>query len=650
MKNLTIVEQIMNSLEGAKLNKEASEKLTGYASIDKPWMKWYEKEETPITKGVNAYDYFLYETKDYDFPLLEYYGKKYTRKDIIKEVEDKIQKLTSMGVKQDDMVSFIFLNVPEAIFFWFALSKMGATANLIKFDEGPERIKYMCELTNSKFLFASEVPFIIDNVIKSVEMGNNLEQVITVPVTESMPKVAVLNMLYEDSKKESFKEKSPFATLKAMKKVYINTMAEQNKLKDKLSLQPNFIFYDEWKKAYDGKEMNTIIGGGDKTSVVMYTGGTTGGAKGVITTNDALTASAHIFKTSEMEFYPGKTSMSILPPAVSYYFNATYCLMCCGVSVNLISKFSVPEYPDLIKKHRPNVYMAGPILFKAIRESDITDLSFSTDPISGGDKLHTEEEYAYHEFSRDHGCDSWIKQGYGMTETMAGVVYSIKPALKVGSIGIPLKHCTVGIFDFVPHDEFDPNTLEEKGYNEIGEICVLSATNMKGYLGNQEATDEVVRMHKDGYKWVHTGDLGKIDEDGRLYHEGRAKRMITRSGGKIWPDNLADIIRKHPNVNDCCCVKLDDEVEREVPVAHIILKDDTRTLKEIYPEIEEIVIKNLPEIYVPKYYIQKDEFPITQGNNKVAFRVLEQEDILNADNYNIDGKVITVKNKVKKLS
>jgi len=649
MKNFKVSSKKIYKLENAKLNKDESKKLTGYATIDRPWMKWYKEEVKPLTKGVNAYDYFLHETRNYDFPLLEYYGKKYTRKDIEKEVEDKIKKLTAMGVKQGDMVSFVFLNVPEAIFFWFALSKMGAAANLIKFDESPERIKYMCELAESKFLFVSEAPFIIDNAIKSLELGNSVETVISVPITESMPKVAVLNMLLEDSKKESFKEQSPFKTLKAMKKVYAGTMEMQKEMHDKILITPKFISYDEWKKTYNGQDMNIIAGGGDKTSVVMYTGGTTGGAKGVVTTNDSLTASAHIFKTSEMEFYPGKTSMSILPPAVSYYFNATYCLMCAGVSVSLVSKFDVPEYPNLIKKYKPNVYMAGPILFKAIRESGIDDLSFSTDPISGGDKLHTEEEYAYHEFSKEHGCDSWIKQGYGMTETMAGIVYSIKPALKVGSIGIPLKHCEVAIFDFVPYDEFDPNTLEEKKYGEIGEICYTGPTVMKEYLKNPEATKAMVRRHKDGKLWVHTEDLGYMDEDGRLYHEGRAKRMITRSGGKIWPDTLANIIKQHDSIDDCCCVKLDDELEREVPVAHIILENNSPSLQEFYPELDELVKQNLPEIYVPKYYILQESFPITKGNNKVDFKVLEKEDILNTDNYNIDGRVITPKNKVKKL-
>jgi len=648
MKNFHLNKKNINELNNVKLNQEESKNLTGYATIDKPWMKWYKEEVSPLTKGVNVYDYFLYETKDYDFPLLEYYGRKYTRKDIEKEVEDKIQKLTAMGVKQGDMVSFVFLNVPEAIFFWFALSKMGATANLIKFDESPERIKYMCELAESKFLFVSEAPFIIDNTIKSLELGNNVEKVISVPITESMPKVAVLNMLLEDSKKASFKEQSPFKIVKAMKKVYASTMEMQKGMHDRIASVDKFITYDEWKNTYSGNEMNIIAGGGDKTSVVMYTGGTTGGAKGVMTTNDAFSASAHIFKTSEMEFFPGKTSMSILPPAVSYYFNATYCLMCAGVRVSLVSKFDIPEYPDLIKKYRPNVYMAGPILFKAIRESGIEDLSFSTDPISGGDKLHEEEEYAYHDFSKEHGCDSWIKQGYGMTETMAGIVYSIRPALKVGSIGIPLKHCEVGIFDFVPFDEFDKETLEEKKYGEIGEICYTGPTVMKGYLNNQEATDAMVRMHKDGKLWVHTDDLGYMDEDGRLYHQGRAKRMLTRNGGKVWLGTVENVIKGHDAVDDCCCVKLDDPIEREVPVAHIVLKDENVD-NSVFDEIDELVRQNCPETFVPKYYVKTDEIPITEVNKKVNFKALEALDILNTDNYNVDGRVITPKNKVKKL-
>ena len=111
-------------------------KLTGYASIDKPWLKWYQhgKDFKDIKfNKTNCYDYFFDVTKDYDWPLIEYYGKKYTKEEIKEEVDTYIKRFTAMGIKEGDTVSFVLLNVPETMFFLLALSKMGAAANLIKF-------------------------------------------------------------------------------------------------------------------------------------------------------------------------------------------------------------------------------------------------------------------------------------------------------------------------------------------------------------------------------------------------------------------------------------------------------------------------------------------------------------------------------------
>lgn len=599
------------------------ETLTGYASIDRPWMKWYKDPSLPkIPTGKNCYDFFLEITKDYKHPLLEYYGNKYTANDIKREVENTIARLTAMGIKEGDTVSFIFLNVPEAIFFWFALCKMGATTNLIKFDESPERIKFMCELTESKFLFVSDIPFMLQNVVGALNLGltKTIEKIITVPVTASMKKTAILKMLVADFK---------------------NIISSASDSKD-LATNPHFLKYSKWKKLYNGTERHTIKGGGQNISVIMYTGGTTGGAKGVETTNDSIVASAWSFMNSEMEFYAPKISMSILPPAISYYFNATYNLMCCGVQVNLISKFSVEEYPSLIKKYRPNIFMAGPILFKSIRESDIDDLSFATDPISGGDKLHEEEEMAYHDFSKSKKCDTWIKQGYGLTESMAGVIYAIKSALKKGSIGIPLKYTEIAIFDYMPYDEFNPELLEEKKYGEIGELCICGPTVMNGYVKNDAETQKMLRVHKDGKIWLHTDDLCYMDVEGRLYHCGRAKRMLTRNGGKVWLGTIEDTIKSHPLINDCCCVKYDDEVEREVPVAHIVLQNETYS-EDIINELDVLVRSKCPEIYVPKYYVVRKDIPITEVNKKVDFKALENEDILDTTQNVVSNRLIVKK-------
>ena len=96
-------------------------------------------------------------------------------------------------------------------------------------------------------------------------------------------------------------------------------------------------------------EFYPIEDGSDNTVAIVYTGGTTGDPKGVELTNNNLNYSAHNFLYSEMDFYPGLKSMNILPPSIGYYFNATYNLLCCGVSVNFISQFKVQEYPKLIK-------------------------------------------------------------------------------------------------------------------------------------------------------------------------------------------------------------------------------------------------------------------------------------------------------------
>lgn len=648
MENFKINEKKLEELDNTSISKK---QLTGYASIDTPWMKWYNESLKDVDfKHTNCYDYFFEVTKEFNWPLWEYYGRKYTAKDIKKETDKIIKKLTAMGIKEGDTVSFIFLNVPETLFFHLALSKMGAITNLIKFDEPAERIKFMCDLAKSRYLFATEIPPIIDNVLEALDLGCGVDQVISVPLTEAMPKVAVLNMLHEQSKNNILEGKSTANILVEMSNQYKRTLEMQKKLQSKILTNPRFMTYDDWKKKYNGNDMNVITGGADNVSVIVYTGGTTGSPKGVELTNDNLNASSHAFTRSDMDFDPKRTSMSILPPSIAYYFNATYQLMCCGVSVNLISNFTVPEYPKLIAKHKPNIFMAGPILLKEIAKADIMDdVSFMIAPISGGDKLEVSLEEAFNNYLKEHNGDTIVRQGYGSSECTAAATYINRHAAKsdcLGSIGIPLIDMTVAIFDYIPYDEFDMNNLEEKKYGEIGEICITGPTVMKGYRDNPEATNQVLRMHKDGKVWLHTDDLGFMDEDGRVYHRGRAKRMLTRSGSKVWLSPIEDEISKHPMVDACCCVKLADEVESEVPVAHIVLKDGA-SFEEVANELDNMVSKNNPEVYVPKYYVKRDELPVTEVNKKVNFRALESEDIFDTKDYSVNGKLITKKNKVK---
>ena len=109
---------------------------------------------------------------------------------------------------------------------------------------------------------------------------------------------------------------------------------------------------------------------------------------------------------------------------------------------------------------------------------------------------------------------------------------------------------------------------------------------MLGYYGNQQATDEIVKIHTDGQRWLHTGDLGYLDENGVLYVTGRIKRIIMTKGEdqqvtKMFPDRIEKVLYTHPAVELCCVVGVSDPVRINYPKAYIVLKagKDKNTVK-----------------------------------------------------------------------
>jgi len=603
---LNINEDNLTELKDEKLElkKDESKKMkTGYASVDKPWMKWHDEKyhDIEIPSG-NFYDYFMKMTGEYpsDTILLDYMGKiGYTRDQIDLEITKQANMFLNLGVKHGDIVSFMMLNVPEVIFMFLALNKIGAITNLIKFDESPERINYMLNLTNTKYFFINDVPFIKENVKKVLNLTNKLEKVIEIPVIESLqPSLKK----YQDGK---------------------------------------FISYALYKEDnLTGDIDKEVITHSDDTTLIVYTGGSTGDAKGVELTNSNLIAMAHGLKYSNYGFDYGKNSMNILPPAIAYYLNATCGLMICGVKVIQIPSFEIADYPNLVDMYKPNIIFSGPILLKMLAASQVKDFSYLTNPASGGDKLLAEEEMMINEALHQKGAGS-VQQGYGSSEETAVATCNPLERSIVGSIGIPMVNVTISMFEYQSDKEIP------YGVDKEGEICITGPTVMKGYLNNPKATEFVLKHHSDGKIWAHTDDIGVMDSDGYIYHRGRFKRMLTRSGTKLWLTALEEEIQKLGLLEACCAVKLDDEVEREVPVVHVVLKDNAS--EEVIYQIDEYLRNNCPPNYLPKYYIIKEELPYTQVNKKLDFKTLEKENILDENEFIINGKIIKPRRKVKKI-
>lgn len=211
-----------------------------------------------------------------------------------------------------------------------------------------------------------------------------------------------------------------------------------------------------------------------------------------------------------------------------------------------------------------------------------------------------------------------LAQGYGMSELSAAASFCVNDVYKQGSVGIPSLLVDVGIFD--------PETGEEVGYNRNGEVCVSGPSMMKGYFNKPEETAYVMRKHADGKVWIHSGDLGYIDEEGFLYIKGRIKRMITRfDGHKVFPINLESRIAARPDIHNCAVIGVNDREhsQGQYPLALIEVMngaDGWNTCSEIFRHCDEWV----EERGKPVAVLAVEELPLT-GMGKIDYRTLEKK-------------------------
>ena len=188
------------------------------------------------------------------------------------------------------------------------------------------------------------------------------------------------------------------------------------------------------------------------------------------------------------------------------------------------------------QKHRPNFIAGVPTLYEAllrIKSLDRVDLSCLKGVFSGGDSLSIELKKRFDKFLKDHNASIPVREGYGTTECVTASCLTPVNRYKEGSIGLPFPDTFYKIVK--------PGTEEEVPYGEEGEICLSGPTVMIEYINNPEETANTLRRHKDGLKWIHTGDLGMMDEEGFVYFRQRIKRMIITSGYNV---SVQD--RKHP--------------------------------------------------------------------------------------------------------
>jgi long-chain acyl-CoA synthetase len=147
---------------------------------------------------------------------------------------------------------------------------------------------------------------------------------------------------------------------------------------------------------------------------------------------------------------------------------------------------------------------------------------------------------------------------------------------------------------------------------------------MIGYDGNEEETAQALQIHPDGRLWLHTGDLGVIDEDGFVYFRQRIKRMIISSGYSIYPSQLENIIEAHENVLISCVIGVPDDYKMQKIKAFIVLRDGKEPTAEITDSIMKHCVRNIAKYAMPSEFEYRKDLPRTLVG-KVAYKQLEDE-------------------------
>ena len=557
---------------------------TGHISIDKPWLKNYKDEDIiqEIPK-MNLYDYLRQCNADNsDEIAIDYEFASITYKEMFEKIDQAANSLIAMGIKEGDTITSIIPNIPEAIYIIYAAAKIGAKIDLIDPLTNKELLAKYCENANSKIMFTLDIlsASSIENLDKNI-----YTKVVTVSPMESLP------IPNETEKNMQFNDKV----------ISWSTFIEngKNSISEIVPYKKNMPF------------------------AILHTGGTTGIPKGALLSHDNVNSLAYQVMNSPLEMKRGETALNFMPPFASYGLgNGIHVHLCAGMRIRLIPSYDPSKTAEQIIEYKPNRVAFTPAHVENLINSpkvQNSDLSFLHHPIVGGDTLALKTEQKVNELLLKNGCKDRISKGYGLTESCSGVCFCVNNETnELQSVGIPLVKNIISVFDF---DDYD----KELSANETGEIAVLSDNNMLGYLNMPEETKNTLIEHSDGSVWLHTGDIGKIDSEGRVFIDGRMRRMIIQYCGlKSNPFEAEQALIKHPLIKRAVVVGAKDleHDQGELPVAFLEIDssnfDKIDTLRD---ELYQICEKSVTYYSIPVDYVFVDHYPETQ-RGKIDYRQL----------------------------
>lgn len=555
-----------------------------------PWLAHYP-ENVPHTLDIPAISIPAFfdqmAAKHSGRPALIFYGRKIKYGEL-KELTDRFAAaLADRGVVKGDTVALFLLNCPQYVIAYLGALKAGARVTPVSPVYTSRELKHQLEDSGAETIVCEDILY--DNVEKS---GVALRNIILSDISDFLP---TMKRIFGKT---------------ALKKAYGPQAAQAaERAGDGSTLR-----FKDLLAQYPPRAPEVAIDPHEDIAVLPYTGGTTGLPKAAVLTHYNVIA----LMKQVIAFWPmfdegRETTIAFLP---FFHIYGQVVVMLSGLAQGFcIVLFTTPDFDEIltaVERYQASGFFGVPTLYEYLKEHEKTgrvDWKRLKLVASGADTLHDATKEAFEK--RTH---TTILEGYGMTETTA-VSHATPPQRpKTGSFGIPIPNVKAAIIE-VEGTEFMP-------VNEVGEMVLSGPNIMRGYWNRPESEAETF-VTIDGIRWMRTGDLVRMDEEGYFHFFDRKRDLIKYKGYSVFARQVEEVLYKHPQIKSAGVVGVRDPSVGQIIKAYVVLQSEARG-KVTEEEIAAFCKENLAHYKVPRIIEFRGELPRTDVG-KVSRRELREE-------------------------